>query len=302
MLTLTSITHVIRAVIGTAGALHVKCSAMDVDASGVVTVPSMPNLVITGSGTQTLIPAPSVGKQRNVKAASVVNASPSVSTTFVLEDFDGTIAATLLSVTLLPGERLALGKDGVWRRFAANGAEYGYTVVPYRNLGPTGTLGETVPRELCPETNTTGPATGVLWMQAIYLNAGDVINNIELWSATTAAGTPTNQMAGIYDINRNLVAGAANKTTEAWSANSAKQFALTAPYRVPTSGMYYIGFFVTATTMPTYKGFTARTGGQLGGATPALGGSSASTGLTTALPSTAGVITQSTATIYARVL
>jgi hypothetical protein len=121
-----------------------------------------------------------------------------------------------------------------------------------------------------------------------------------LSSAATAANTPTNYIAGIFDINRNLVAQTANQTTTAWAANTVKTIALTAAYRVPTSGLYYIGFFMTATTIITMKGHTARTASQLAGTTPILQGTS-STGLTTALPNLAAAITVSTASMYAAV-
>jgi hypothetical protein len=167
-------------------------------------------------------------------------------------------------------------------------------------LGLTGTIAETIPRELCAEVNTTVGATGTMFMQAIYLTAGQLVSNIVLWSATTAANTPTNYNVGLYDVNRNLVANGTNKTTEAWASNSSKSFAMTSAYRVPTSGQYYIGYYMTATTVVTLKGGTAKTGGQLAAGVPILHGTS-TTGLTTALPNPAAAITAGTANIYAYV-
>ena len=69
---------------------------------------------------------------------------------------------------------------------------------------------------------------------------------------------------------------------------------------MPTSGLYYIGFFMTATTIITMKGGNARTGAQLAGTAPILSGTS-STGLTTALPDPAAALTVSTASLYAAV-
>jgi hypothetical protein len=159
-----------------------------------------------------------------------------------------------------------------------------------------------MPRELCPEVNSTVPtASGTLWLQAIYLKAGQLISNIILSSATTAAGTPTNARAGLFDLaTRALLAETANQTTTAWAANTVKTLALTTPYRVPTSGLYYIGFYMTATTIITMKGGTAKTGAQLAGTAPILGGAS-STGLTTAMPNPAAAITAGTASLYAAV-
>ena len=75
---------------------------------------------------------------------------------------------------------------------------------------------------------------------------------------------------------------------------------MTSAYRVTASGPYYIGYFMTATTVATLKGGTARTGGQLAGSAPIIYGTS-TTGLTTALPATAAAITSATASIYAAV-
>ena len=168
------------------------------------------------------------------------------------------------------------------------------------NLGITGTLAESMPRELCPEVNTTAAASGTLNMQLIYLQAGTLVSNITLASATTAAGTPTNYFFALYDASRNLLAQSANQTTTAWAANTVKTLAMTTPYRVPTSGPYYIGYMMTATTVATIKGGTARTGGQLTAAAPIVYGTS-TTGLTTAMPNPAAAITSSTASLYAAV-
>jgi hypothetical protein len=137
-------------------------------------------------------------------------------------------------------------------------------------------------------------------MQAIYLKAGQIVSNISIWSATTAAGTPTNCIFGLYDINRNLLAQSANQTTTAWAANTERKLAMTTAYKVPTSGVYYIGFFVAATTIPTCKGGTAKTSGSLAAAGPILHGTS-STGLTTTLPNPAAAITAGLVPLYAAV-
>ena len=157
-----------------------------------------------------------------------------------------------------------------------------------------------MPRELCTETNLAALTSGTLRLSPIYLAAGTVVSSISFFSATTAAGTPTNYRFGLFDSSRNLLAESANQTTSAWAANAIKTLAMTTPYRVPTSGLYYIGYYMTATTVPTLKGFTAKTGGQLAGTAPILHGSS-STGLTTALPNPAAAITVQTTTFWAAV-
>jgi hypothetical protein len=205
-----------------------------------------------------------------------------------------------VNCVLLPDEHLNMNENGSWVHRSATLAEYTYQAPTNGNLGLTGTIAETIPRELCPEVNTTVGVSGALNMQAIYLTAGQLISNITLCSATTAANTPTNYFFALYDGNRNLLAQSANQTTSAWPANTVKTLAMTTPYRVQVSGVYYIGYFMTATTVPTIKGGTGRTNGTLAGSAPILFGTSTS-GLTTALPNPAAALTSQTSNIYAAV-
>lgn len=298
MILLTSTSDIIRVVTGSAASVQVHASYVD-NAAGVITPGRTNTAAITSATTTTIVPAPAASTQRNVKALVLSNLS-STPTTVSVQHFDGTTSSELFSCTLLQNENLSMTDSGEFHHHDAQGADYAFTVPPEANLGVTGTIAETIPRELCAEVNTTVGASGTLFMQAIYLTAGQLVSNITLWSATTAAGTPTNYNVGLYDVNRNLLVNGTNKTTEAWTANSSKTFAMTAAYRVPTSGVYYIGYYMTATTVATLKGGTAKTGGQLAGAAPALHGTS-STGLTTALPNPAAAITAGTASIYASV-
>lgn len=297
MLLLTT-TDSIRVVTSAAADIEVYASYMDLNGTTVTPGRSMPASIVS-SATTTVVSAPGAGV-RNVKYLNITNNHASQACQVSVEIFDGSAALELREVTLLPGENLAMTDDGEWHHRDAQNGEYTYTAAPNQNVGVTGTIAETIPRELCPEVNTAAPASGTLAMMAIKLRAGDLVSTIDLWSATTAAGTPTNYMVGLYDINRNLLAQSANKTTEAWAANSQKSFAMTTPYRVPVTGIYYIGYFMTATTVATLKGGTARTGGQLNAAAPIVYGTS-STGLTTSLPNPAAAITSTTASVYAAV-
>jgi hypothetical protein len=300
MLLLTSTSDIIRIVTGSAADVDVHASWVD-NASGTITPGRTNTPPIVTATTTTVVAAPAASTQRNVKALYIHNVSSSVSTTVTVQHFDGTTNVDLVNCTLLPDEHLNLDETGAWNHRNNQLAEYSYTVPAKANLGLTGTIAETIPRELCAEVNTTAGASGTLVMMAIYLTAGQAINNISIWSATTAAGTPSNGFFAIYDINRNLVAQTANFTTEAWAANSIKTKALTATYRVPTSGQYYIGLLQVATTIATIKGGTARTGGQLNAAAPIIYGTS-TTGLTTTLPNPAAAITAvGTASLYASV-
>jgi len=299
MLILASTSDIIRVTTGSAS--DIECHASWVDnASGTITPGRTNTASITSATTTTIVAAPGASTQRNVKHLNITNNHASTSCVVSVEHFDGTNAVELIEVTLLAGENLVFTETGDWMHHDTQGADYAYTVSPFGNLGITGTLAESMPRQICPEVNTTAPASGTLAMQLIYLTAGMTVSNITIASATTAAGTPTNYFFALYDVNRNLLAQSANQTTTAWAANTVKTLAMTTPYRVPSSGPYYIGYFMTATTVATLKGGTARTGGQLANTAPIIYGTS-TTGLTTALPNPAAAITGTTASIYAAV-
>lgn len=240
-----------------------------------------------------------------IKTITIVNNDTAARTFRLFRGGTSNANAITPTVTLLP-QGMAIYEDGLgWQFYNSAGQVLqanGQGISGFEsNFGVSGTLGESIERMLCPEVNSTIPsASGVLWMQAIWLTAGTTINNILWHSATTAAGTPTNYIFGLYDANRNLLAQTANQTSAAWAANTMKTVPLTSPYLVPRTGLYYIGFFMTATTIITSKGGTAKTGGQLAGKDPILQGTS-STGLTTSLPNPAAAITVSTASAWCAV-
>lgn len=301
MLLLTSTSDLIQVITGASGA-SVDVHASYVDNNAGTITPGRTNVVgINTATTTTIVAAPGASIQRNVKFIDITNTHATVSTQVTVVHTDGTNVADLMGVTLLPGENLVFSNDGEWTHHDTQGGDYSYSVPAKPNLGITGTLAETMPRETCPEVNTAAPtASGTLFLQAIYLTAGQLVSNIIASSATTAAGTPTNYFFALYDGNRNLLAQSANQTTTAWAANTVKTLAMSTPYRVATSGLYYIGVMMTATTIITMKGGTAKTGGQLAAAVPILHGTS-TTGLTTSLPNPAAAITAGLVTIYAAV-
>lgn len=298
MLLLTSASDIVRIVTASAvSTIGVHASWAD-NNSGTITL-GRTNTAITGATTTTVVGSPATG-QRNVKLLTISNNHASSPCFITVQHFDNTTSIDLIAATLLAQESLVLTEEGEWYHYDATGAKYTYSGPPAYNLGIAGTLAETMPRELCTETNTTMAASGTLNMQAVYLKAGQLVSNISLCSATTAANAPTHYFFGLYDGSRNLLANSADQTSGAWAANTVKTLAMGTPYRVPTSGLYYIGYFMVATTVPTLKGFTAKTATQLAGTAPILNGSS-TTGLTTALPNPAGAITVQTSTFWAAV-
>ena len=104
--------------------------------------------------------------------------------------------------------------------------------------------------------NLAALTTQIMTAVALYLEAGDVVTNLTFCSATTAAGTPTNWWFALYSTATTpaLIAQSADQTNTAWAANTAKTLALSAPYTVPTTGIYYAAVHVKATTVPTLLG------------------------------------------------
>jgi hypothetical protein len=205
--------------------------------------------------------------------------------------------------SLLPGGQ-AVYNDGMGWQFynstgqllTASGMSYG---TAEDNYGITGSFAETIQRWACPEVNTTIATTGQIFCHAIYLSAGTLVSNISFHSATTGAGTPTHYVFALYDLSRNLLASSADQLTAAWAANTLKTLAMGTPYLVPTTGLYYVAISMVATTVPTLKGGTARTGGQLAGQAPIISGISSTTYASGTAPASIGALTVGTTSAWA---
>ncbi len=217
-----------------------------------------------------------------------------------IQHYDGTTSVDIEKITLGPGEQFVMSEDGEWRHLTAWGGEYEpLGAGNYMGLGIAGTLAETLPRHLVIETNIAPLTSGTLWLQLIYLPAGTLVSNISFFSATTAAGTPTNQFFALYSRRFGLLARSADDTTTAWAANTIKTLAMTTPYRVPVSDFYYVGIMVAATTVPTLKGFTSSSNLLSNLILQMRGPSTAS--LTTALPDPASSPSVSTSSVWAAI-
>lgn len=245
------------------------------------------------------------GKTVNIKSICVVNTDLVDTETFQLFANGTTQSKAITNVIKVPPGGMAIYEDGLgWQLFNSSGqlltSVFASTQQKIPNHRITGHLAESLDRMLSAEVSTNILVSGTLFMQGIYLLAGMVINNIWFSSAITAAGTPTNQIAGLYDINRALLVQSNNLTTAAWAANTLKQFALQSAYTVPADGLYYCGLLVTATTVPTMKCGVTKSGNQLTAQVPILNGSS-NTGLTTTLPNPANAITATTSPCWVSV-
>lgn len=297
MLLLTSTSDIIRIVTGSAA--DIDCHASYVDNNAGTITPGRTNTAnITTATTTTVVASPGSGVQRNVKFLDITNVHATASTVVTVQHFDGTNSVDLIGVTLLPGENLVLSSTGDWMHHDSQGADYAYTVPAGANNFPTGTFAQTCDRILGANTSTTAGTSGSLYLSAIYLTAGQLVSNISISSGGTAFTSPTNQFFALYSSLQSapaLLAQSANQTTAAWATFTTKTLAMTTPYRVPTSGIYYIGVMVTATTMGTFTGPPTVSGTSISNAAPMLFAVS-STGLTTSLPNPGSSVSAATTT------
>ncbi len=100
----------------------------------------------------------------------------------------------------------------------------------------------------------TVPTTGKLLVVPVVLEAGDTVTSVGFVTGTTAAGTPTSGFVALYNSAGTLLGQSADFTTTAMGASTVFTKALASPIRASAPGVYYIGWCVAATTMPTLLG------------------------------------------------
>lgn len=98
--------------------------------------------------------------------------------------------------------------------------------------------------------------TQVMTAVPIFLGPGDVITNVSFFTGTTAAGTPTNWWAALYDTaaTPNLLAQSADQLTAAMAAFTKMTVALSTPQTTSKPGVFWVAIMVKATTVPTLLG------------------------------------------------
>jgi hypothetical protein len=133
MLLLTSTSDIVRIITGSAAALDAHASFID-NASGTITPGRTNTASITTATTTTVVGSPGSSVQRNVKMLAIANTHATVSTTVIVEHFDGTTAETLWDGTLLAGENVILDEIGSWTHYDATGNPYA-TGVPLSTKG-----------------------------------------------------------------------------------------------------------------------------------------------------------------------
>ncbi len=127
--------------------------------------------------------------------------------------------------------------------------------VPERLVRRTGSIAETFSRSGANAVQQGAAiASGQLGLYRIGLLKGQTISNAVFLSGGTAAGTPLNQWAALFDPNLNLLATSADLLTAAWASNSEQTFSFTAgsgAVVLPADGAYVLGVMVNATTVPS---------------------------------------------------
>jgi hypothetical protein len=158
---------------------------------------------------------------------------------------------------------------------------------------PAGAYAESAPK-LLSGADVAIAATGVELSAMVPLVAGTLVTNITFVTGATAAGTPTAGYAVLRDSAGVKLAQSADFASTARAANNAYTVALTAPYLVPSTGLYRVGVSFTAGTVPTLRGVALGNAALTAvGTTVAVTHGSAVGGVapaTTATPSNAAVV------------
>jgi hypothetical protein len=295
---LASTSDILRVVTG-AAANKISAHASWVDNNAGTITPGRTNTNITTATTTTIVGSPGASTYRALKFCAIQNNDATNACSITLQHYDGSTSVDLWAITLLPGEAMLFTNSG-WRHLDANGGDYlpNLSMDFLAGTGITGPIAETVPRMMVEEISSSALTSGTLRLQAIFLRAGQKVTNISFMSGSTGATSPTHWWFALYDAARNLKASTSDQTSTAWAANTLKTVALSSPYTVPTTGLYYVGICMVASTATTLKQRTAKTSTVVAGTAPILNGTS-STGITTALPDPAAAITVDTTMLWA---
>jgi hypothetical protein len=143
-------------------------------------------------------------------------------------------------------------------------------------MQPLGTLATSHDRSAV--TSSLTPASGQDYYHVVRLVAGVPVTNIITWvTGTGKSGGSHGWVNIISGATGKVVATSADQTDAAttWHpANAGQAIALTSPYTPPDTGIYWVGFCIVATTMPTLGG-SGTLVGQLAVQVPAYCGTGA---------------------------
>lgn len=164
---------------------------------------------------------------------------------------------------------------------------------------PSGAIAQSIPKNT-QFNQSLSLVSGRLHLTAVWLRQGQTVTALAFSSAGTALATGSNQWFSLWDASRNKLAVTSDDTSTAWAAATIKTLNLTSSYVVPSSGLYYVGIVVVASTPPNLvSGSVGGGGAGVAALAPILTGTS-NTGLTNpaSAPSTASAITAGTNNPY----
>ena len=206
----------------------------------------------------------------------IVDADVSASAAIAASKISGLGGAATLNVGTTTGT-VAAGNDsritGAAQK-ASNLSDLGTLSTARSNLGVpsvgsgwtssanvSGLIAETANPSLFSAASSALLTSGRLYLAGIYIPAGTTITNISFCSRTTALATGSNQWFVLCDSSRTALRFTVDDTSTAWAANTVKTLALTSTYTVTTSGFYYLGIMVGATTVPSLATSSASSAG-----------------------------------------
>lgn len=163
---------------------------------------------------------------------------------------------------------------------------------------------QTFDRRFC-SSAAFAPTTTLMTGTSIVLPAGTIVSAITFMSGAQAESGGSHLWYALYrgDTGVLLAQSADTVGAAAFGASLSLRLALTAAQTVPYTGLYYICFCATATTMPTLLNVTASviTGnGAVASTAPTLS-FTADTGLGASAPATMGARTAITQSLWAGV-
>ena len=165
-------------------------------------------------------------------------------------------------------------------------------------------LAQTFDRRLI--NGTLAPATGTMYLSAIWMPAGMTVTNINLYTGSTGVTTNTHNWAALYAIDPStsvakFLAQSTDDITGAdYAANTKVTKTLTAAQTLTYTGMYYIAWMQAATTPALIAAATAPASSIANNDTP-IPSASSSTGQGASAPSPAGALTAIIQSFYAYV-
>lgn len=166
---------------------------------------------------------------------------------------------------------------------------------------PTGWTSQTFNRRNNALSTASTIASAQLQLSAIYLAVGTVVNNINVPWGSTGSTTASHWWFGLYSSAYVQLAVTADQLTATITADTLSSLAIAnvasgaaTTFTTTYSGLYYLGFVVVATIVPTLNGKAAG-GTTVEGLAPVLyGASDTGAGAPPAFPHTATAPTQGT--------